>query len=298
MTDIARLLDDLFGAGGGRERDDSNVGAGIGAAVGGVPRRIEAPPFRQGPSSLREEHFAQADAMAAFQRDSRRAIRRAAHAPRLPPMAGEQTAPVFPFGDAMAAVGETPSSRAARAVGVPREFVDNLIVQESSGDPDAEASTSSATGHGQFVDDTWRSMMGRYGDRYGLDAATVPDEDLLDLRRDPQWSAIMAAELARENATALRSALRRDPTHGEAYLAHFLGPRDAAALIAAAEADRLRERGRATTAVDVVNAASAEANRSIFYDGRRARSAAEVVALQSRKFSRNPFVLTNRGLAD
>jgi hypothetical protein len=79
------------------------------------------------------------------------------------------------------------------------------------------------------------------------------------------------------------------------YLAHFLGAGDAVDLIRAAERDRRREGGRASTAASIVSPASAAANRNVFYANGRARTAGEVVDLQGRKFSRDAFTIRDYG---
>lgn len=221
--------------------------------------------------------------------------RRADRRPRLG--AGPDEALDFPIGPG-GVVGDTPAtSRAAVAVGVPRQYLDTLIVQESGGNPNARAPTSSATGHAQFIDSTWLRMMRQYGGRYGFGEgrlADLSDDDVLELRTDPEWAAIMAAEYSRENAELLKPAIGREPTQGEVYLAHFLGPGDAARLINAAQEDRRRERG-GRPATQFVSPGSAEANRTIFYDENgRSRSAGVVAALQMRKFSPDLFRLQDR----
>lgn len=247
-------------------------------------------------SDFSERDFAQAAGMTRWQRgaadDLSRIGNRMRYRAQMPLMDGDQTRSAFPFSPEVSV--ETPTRQAARAVGVPQRFLDALIVQESGGNPDAKASTSSATGHAQFIDSTWIRMMRQYGHRYGFGETQmneISEPELLALRRDPQWAAIMAAEYARENALALRGALGREPRQHEVYLAHFLGSGDAVDIIRAAEQDRRRERGRARSAASVVSPASAAANRSVFYTNGRARTAAELIELQGSKFSRDEFTV-------
>lgn len=179
--------------------------------------------------------------------------------------------------------------RAAADTGVPRAYLSELITHESSGDDYAKAPTSSATGAAQFIDGTWLRMMRDYGPRYGLQPEGMSNADMLALRNNRGWSALMAAEYAQENATEMRRALRRPVSQGEAYLGHFLGAGDAVDLIAAAE-QRLSDARR------FVSPGAVQANPRIFYDGGRyqgsrylgggrPRTAQEVVRLQSRRFS-------------
>jgi hypothetical protein len=140
--------------------------------------------------------------------------------------------------------------------------------------PNARAGTSSATGLFQFIEGTWFDMVRRYGANHGLgaqstalrngaDAATR--RDILALRNDPELSARMAGELARENAQTLQNRLGRTPTAGELYAAHVMGPGGAVRLIEAAQSGE-------------PNAASlfpreAGANRGLFYAQGQPRSA-------------------------
>ncbi|MEB3029837.1 hypothetical protein VJI72_08605, partial [Parvimonas micra] len=48
-------------------------------------------------------------------------------------------------------------------------------------------------------------------------------QQILNLRSDPQISAIMAAEHAADNKTAIEEATGRQATGTDLYMAHFLG---------------------------------------------------------------------------
>jgi len=186
---------------------------------------------------------------------------------------GGQRPPIGPGG----IVSPSPSTRASTETGIPRTYLETLIEHESGGDDTAKASTSSATGPAQFIDSTWLRMMRQHGARYGL-PASASDLEILGLRSNRQWAALMAAEYTHENRQTMTAALRRPITEREAYLGHFLGADDAADLIAASEA-RLPDARR------FVSRAAVDANRSIFFrpDG-RPRTAREVVELQGRDF--------------
>ncbi|MCA0417782.1 MAG: lytic transglycosylase domain-containing protein, partial [Proteobacteria bacterium] len=152
-------------------------------------------------------------------------------------------------------------------------------------EPTAKASTSSATGLFQFIEQTWLAMVKQEGPKQGLsqyaDAITesggrlsVSDpaarEKILQLRNDPQVAAVMAGALTQKNRDQLASSLGRQPQAGELYMAHVLGARGASDLIRAAASDPSRVAAR-----DFPEAAAA--NRGIFYDkAGRARSAQEV----------------------
>ncbi len=148
-------------------------------------------------------------------------------------------APIAPETNVRAAI-----RRAAGATGVDFSLLVETAQRESSLNPNARAGTSSATGLFQFVDSTWLDMVRRHGAQHGLgqyaatlesghvDAATR--RDILALRNDPEISALMAGELARENASALQAQLGRPPSAGELYAAHVMGAGGALHLIQAA----------------------------------------------------------------
>ncbi len=181
-------------------------------------------------------------------------------------------------------------ARASAATGVDFDYLLAQARLESGLDPDARAPTSSAAGLYQFIDGTWLDTVDRHGASHGLgwaDAAitraggrAVVDPALRDevmaLRRDPDAAALMAAELARDNAAALRGVLGREPDATELYLAHFLGAGGAGEFLSALAADP----GQNAAALFPRAAA---ANRSIFHDGARARSVGEVMAVMRGK---------------
>lgn len=139
--------------------------------------------------------------------------------------------------------------RAADATGADFGALAETARRESSFNAAARAPTSSATGLFQFIDSTWLDMVRRHGAEHGLadaarqiavvdgrprvaDAATR--KAILDLRFDPELSARMAGELARENAASLEARIGRAPSAGEIYAAHVMGAGGAARLIEAA----------------------------------------------------------------
>jgi hypothetical protein len=77
------------------------------------------------------------------------------------------------------------------------------------------------------------------------------------MRSDPDLSARMAGELAKENSKILAKKLGRPATSAELYTAHFMGPQDAARLIKAA---RHNEEGSAAAMFP----RAALANSSVF----------------------------------
>ena len=124
---------------------------------------------------------------------------------------------------------------ASAATGADFDYLLKTAQRESNFDPAAKAPTSSATGLFQFTEGTWMEMLERYGAKHGVDASKLTDGAILALRTDADLSARMAGELARENAKVLGKKLGRQPTSQELYIAHFMGPKDAAHLIHAAQ---------------------------------------------------------------
>ena len=117
------------------------------------------------------------------------------------------------------------------AGGSPIEAVARRIVfAESSGDPLAKNERSSATGAGQFLEATWLDLI--HAAR--PDLAGLPDEDVLDLRRDADLSRELTSRLARRNAAVLASHCL-PVTAGTIYLSHFAGGAGAVAVLTAPE---------------------------------------------------------------
>lgn len=176
---------------------------------------------------------------------------------------------------------------ASASTGTGFSYLMNAAMRESSLNPQAKASTSSASGMFQFIEQTWLGMVKRHGAEHGLAAQAaeitqdpsgrynVPDaaqrREILALRKDPGISALMAGELTAENRNVLENRLDREVTSGELYAAHVLGAGGAARLINASEQN---PSARAATLFP----AAARANHGIFYENGRTRSVAEVTA--------------------
>jgi hypothetical protein len=174
---------------------------------------------------------------------------------------------------------------AAQATGAGFDYLLRTAKRESSLDPTAQAPTSSARGLFQFIDQTWLEVLKEEGPKLGLgDAAaavsrstsgkyTVADPvrraELLAMRDDPQAAAMLAGAFTRRNATAFEASLGRAPSEGELYAAHFLGARGAVELTSLAATSP-------TASAAAAFPAQASANRAIFYDKGRPRSAIEV----------------------
>lgn len=182
--------------------------------------------------------------------------------------------------------------RASAKTGADFDYLLKTAARESSFNPDAKARSSSAAGLFQFIEQTWLGMVKRHGDDHGLGAYAdqisqgkngryyVADRqvrrEILALRYDADLAAVMAGEFTKESADALRKEFGREPTGGELYAAHFLGPAGAIDLIAAANSGE--------TSAAAIFPDAARANRSIFYTkGGAARSPGEVLALLQSK---------------
>ena len=186
--------------------------------------------------------------------------------------------------------------QASQETGVDFAYLMEKAAVESSFQPDLKASTSSATGLYQFIDSTWLSAVKAHGADHGLgqyaDAIqrradgglTVPDptvrKQILDMRKDPKISAVLAAELTKDNKTALESRLGGTVGATELYLAHFLGASGAGKFLEAMRANPLK------AARDVVPEAAAS-NTSVFYDRQsgQPKTLAQVYDRFAKKFS-------------
>lgn len=181
------------------------------------------------------------------------------------------TSPIAPAGqDAVHAA----IRRAADATGVDFSLLVETARRESALNPTARAGTSSATGLFQFIEGTWLDMVRRHGADHGLGAEASALQNganadtrrnILALRNDPEISARMAAELARENATTLEARLGRSPSAGELYAAHVMGPGGALRLIDAAQQN--------APSAAALFPREAAANRGLFYANGQPRSA-------------------------
>ncbi|MEZ5689086.1 MAG: transglycosylase SLT domain-containing protein [Caenibius sp.] len=168
------------------------------------------------------------------------------------------------------AVAREAIAQAATRTGVDFNYLLAQAKLESSLDPDARASTSSAAGLFQFTRSTWLQTLDRHGETHGLSWAgdaisggRITDSSLapqiMELRYDAGASALMAAELARDNAADLSSFLGREPDAAELYLGHFLGSGGARRFLGALSATP------DMSAAGVLPQA-ASANRRIFYE--------------------------------
>lgn len=195
--------------------------------------------------------------------------------------------------------------QAADTVGTSFEYLLSTAKMESDFNPTAGASTSSAHGLYQFIDQTWLGTVKEAGGQLGYgdyaDAITktssgdytVSDpamrQAIMKLRDDPQAASAMAAALTQSNSFQLTGMIGRRPSDAELYMAHFMGVGGAAKLITSAQ-----DSPQASAARLFPNAAAA--NRPIFYDrDGRARSVSEVYSVLTSRYSGAANSTTTRG---
>lgn len=183
--------------------------------------------------------------------------------------------------------------------GVDFSYLMKLAAAESNFEPASEAESSSATGMYQFTRDTWLNIFKRHGTKYGLADYTAKIEyymtaggsrrpmvrdkalyqHLLELRKNPRISSMMAAESVRDNQQTLTYSFDRQPAQTDLYLTHFLGAKGAIAFLKALDENP------DTFAVDMFPEA-ARSNYGIFHPRTcKPRTVDEVYELFGKKFS-------------
>ncbi len=181
--------------------------------------------------------------------------------------------------------------------GVDFDYLLQTAIRESSLNPSAKASTSSATGLFQFLESTWLQVMKDEGPRLGYqtyaDAITETKDgdfvikdpklkaEVLKLREDPQIAADLAAAFTRNNGAYLHEKFGRMPSAGELYIAHFLGPKGAEKMFTAGLADPDQIASK-------LFPKQAKANPSIFYDDGQPRTIRQVYRALVQKHEGGP----------
>jgi hypothetical protein len=171
--------------------------------------------------------------------------------------------------------------RAAAETGVDPVYLMALADKESSFLVEAKPSTSSAEGLFQFIAGTWLQVVKAYGAKHGRAAEaaaivsakgqlSIPDgdtrESVLNLRRDPYLSALMAAEMLKRDRARIEPKVGRNFDATDSYLAHFLGA-DSAGRFMALLGDKPEH------SAQKVFPKAARANKSLFFarDGKKVR---------------------------
>ena len=163
--------------------------------------------------------------------------------------------------------------RAGKVVGADPTLLMAVADKESSFSTSVQAKTSSATGLYQFIEQTWLGVVSEFGTKHGLAAEAkligrngrqfvvteaAERQRILDLRREPYLSALLAGEMLKRDTLRLEKAMGRHLTGGEIYLIHFLGPDAAQTFI-----ETMEEKPDVKAAELLPR--PAQANRPIFY---------------------------------
>ena len=183
--------------------------------------------------------------------------------------------------------------RASKVVGADPTLLMAVADKESSFSTAVKAQTSSATGLYQFIEQTWLGVIYEFGAKHGLAADVkligrsgrqfvVTDgsqrQRILDMRREPYISALLAAEMLKRDTLRLERALGRHLTGGEIYLIHFLGPDAAQTFI------ETMEEQPGVKAAELLPR-PAQANRPIFYAGSGGETKVLTVSEVHKKFN-------------
>ena len=185
--------------------------------------------------------------------------------------------------------------QAASTSGASFEYLLATAKMESNFNPKAAATTSSARGLFQFIDQTWLGTVkeagaqlgyGKYADAISKNSDgsySVSDPNaraaISKLRDDPDAASSMAAVLTQSNSFKLTGKIGRRPSDAELYMAHFMGVGGAGKLIQNAE-----DNPNASATRMFPNAAAA--NRSIFYDrSGQARSVSQVYSELNARYA-------------
>jgi hypothetical protein len=187
--------------------------------------------------------------------------------------------------------------QASTQTGVDFGYLLEKAAAESSFDPKAQATTSSARGLYQFIDKTWLDTLDRHGAEHGypnVSAAIKRDgagnpvvanaaakDYILALRDNPRISALMAAEFAQDNRQTLEQNLGREVGNAELYMAHFLGAGGATEFLSTMEANP-------DLKAEHIVPAAAKANASVFYEHGKALTLDQVFARFEGKFQEPP----------
>ncbi len=128
---------------------------------------------------------------------------------------------------------------ASSKTGVDFDYLLGQAKIESGLNTNARASTSSASGLYQFVEQSWLAVVKKHGAEHGLGWAAesigrtaggrytvnygATRNAILSLRNDPNAASLMAAEHASDNKDQLEATLGRSANGTDLYMAHFLG---------------------------------------------------------------------------
>ena len=163
------------------------------------------------------------------------------------PAAGEISASATPISGRGDSNIKDIITNAAKKVGLDPKTLLAFAAVESDMNPNAKAKTSSAAGLFQFINSTWKEVLGKFGKKHGLPANASP--------LDPEASSLMAAEYLKQNAKGL-SSVKSNTNATDLYLTHFLGLGGARKFL------RISPEGKPAEQMQ----SAAQANRNIFFD--------------------------------
>ncbi len=184
--------------------------------------------------------------------------------------------------------------QASAKTGVDFGYLVKQAKVESSLNPNAKAKGSSATGLYQFIEQTWLQMIKQHGAEHGygqyakaikqtndgtytVAAGRGTKSAILNLRRDPAASSLMAAELATDNNAYLKQSVGGDVSDTDLYLAHFLGAQGASNFLTS-----MKKNPWVPAATMFPEAA--QSNRGVFYANGKPLSLAQVYDRFDAKF--------------
>ncbi|MCJ2063239.1 transglycosylase SLT domain-containing protein [Methylobacterium sp. J-088] len=144
-------------------------------------------------------------------------------------------------------------------------YIAGLVKRESNGDPNAQASTSSAKGLTQFIPSTWNATA-RQHPELGL----TPVGNGQDGRTDPDQSIRAAKALTADNEAVL-GRVGLPVSDASRYALHFLGASGGVRLVGGAM------RNPDVPALNYADPKAVAANRSVFFDRNGAPKSAGTV---------------------
>lgn len=163
-------------------------------------------------------------------------------------------------------VGTLQQFNAPTAPAPQEALLDKIQTAETGNNPNAVNPNSTASGPFQFTNPTWKSMVSKYGDTTGIG---------LKDKGDAKSQRTMAALMLKDNDSFLSGKIGRPPTDGELYAAHFLGAEGANKLI--------QNLGQNTPVTYLFPPSYIRANKQIFLQGTRPRTADEVYQILANK---------------
>jgi len=116
-------------------------------------------------------------------------------------------------------------------MGLSRRLSNGSSPLNQAGTRTPRISASTATGAGQFLDETWLEMIRTY--RRDL-VEGRSEKEILELRRDPELTRAITTRLVQQNAAMLKKR-GLSVTPGTLYLTHFAGPAGAVAILSVSE---------------------------------------------------------------